>query len=199
MKMASWNIRGLGRAKKKRPVRRFLNRGRVDFLAIQETKLKEVSSRLHRWLWGNEPFSSEVVVSDGNSGGLISDWKNDFFEVDLKFASQRFILLIGMIKGSNFKCGFGDFNIVRTMDEKMGLSFNQTEMDEFSGKCGHDHYRITIRFLWRLKRRIGGHRLSSSIITSLKLRGFTNSSRKVGWLFKLEEGKTLTYRENSGK
>ncbi|XVF79317.1 hypothetical protein PTKIN_Ptkin14bG0211600 [Pterospermum kingtungense] len=166
MKVVSWNIRGLGRAEKMRAVRRFLVREKFDFIAVQETKLKEVSPRIHRWLWGNETISFEVVVSDGNSGGLISVWRNDFFSVDLKYVSQRFILLLGTIKRSNFKCGIGnvyapnndserltlwkelqdiidesgvpwcltgDFNVVRTVDEKIGFSFNQAAMDEFSG------------------------------------------------------------------
>ncbi|XVF73357.1 hypothetical protein PTKIN_Ptkin12aG0195100 [Pterospermum kingtungense] len=87
MKVASWNIRGLGRVEKMRAVRRFLVREKFDFIAIQETKLKEVSPRIHRWLWGNEPISFEVMASDGNSSGLISAWRNDFFSVDLKYVS----------------------------------------------------------------------------------------------------------------
>ncbi|XVF49610.1 hypothetical protein PTKIN_Ptkin04bG0027000 [Pterospermum kingtungense] len=108
MKIASWNIRGIGRAEKRRAVRRLLVNNKFDMFFIQESKLKEMNHRVQRWLWGNEPFLCEAVVSEGNLGGLISCWREEFFSMELKMVSQRFILVVGMVKSCNLKCGFGN-------------------------------------------------------------------------------------------
>ncbi|XVF78708.1 hypothetical protein PTKIN_Ptkin14bG0157300 [Pterospermum kingtungense] len=166
MKLASWNIRGLGRAEKRRAAKRFFSKEGFDMLVIQETKIKEVSPRFHRWMWGNNSIQMECVLSNGNSGGLMSCWRDEFFSVESKFVSQRYILLVGVIKSRNVKCGLGnvyapnddversalweelqqilesndvpwcvasDFNVVRTSEEKIGFSMNQSTMDCFSG------------------------------------------------------------------
>ncbi|XVF78477.1 hypothetical protein PTKIN_Ptkin14bG0136700 [Pterospermum kingtungense] len=115
MKFGSWNVRGLNCAEKKRAVRSKMGGMRLDFFCLQETKIKEDSSRLQRWLWGNAQVSYEIVCSDGNAGGLISCWRNDFFTVERKVVSARFILLMGFIKRSDFRCGIG--NIYAPNDE----------------------------------------------------------------------------------
>ncbi|XVF61990.1 hypothetical protein PTKIN_Ptkin08bG0180300 [Pterospermum kingtungense] len=61
-----------------------------------------------RWLWGNESISSEFILSQGNSGGLVTVWKDNFFEVEHKIMSQRFLLLIGVVKNIGFRCGVGN-------------------------------------------------------------------------------------------
>ncbi|XVF78437.1 hypothetical protein PTKIN_Ptkin14bG0133000 [Pterospermum kingtungense] len=105
MKIVTWNVRGVGSLEKKRAVRRLLSRGKVDMLLLQESKLKEVTPRLSSWLFGNIGFISEFVLSDGNSGGLITCWKDEFFSMESKILSQQFILLIGTIKEVNLRCG----------------------------------------------------------------------------------------------
>ncbi|XVF73335.1 hypothetical protein PTKIN_Ptkin12aG0193100 [Pterospermum kingtungense] len=165
MKVGSWNIRGLGCAEKRRAVRRFFTKGKFDAMLIQESKIKEVSQKLLRWLWGNCDVSYEFVLANGNAGGLITCWKNNFFKVENKIVGQRFILVIGVLQGTNFMCGLGnvyapnddrerrewfeelslvlnntdcpwilggDFNIIRTEEEKVGVVYNTTAMDNFS-------------------------------------------------------------------
>ncbi|XVE89926.1 hypothetical protein DITRI_Ditri20bG0035300 [Diplodiscus trichospermus] len=72
MKIASWNVRGLGRREKRKAIKRVLCIKKVDMLMVQETKIKEICPRLPRWLWGNENFLGEFVESEGNSGGLLT-------------------------------------------------------------------------------------------------------------------------------
>ena len=48
----------------------------------------------------------EFVGSDGASGGLISLWDDNFFMLEDKIMAQRYVLLVGVIKTLNFKCGF---------------------------------------------------------------------------------------------
>ncbi|XVF70808.1 hypothetical protein PTKIN_Ptkin11bG0191400 [Pterospermum kingtungense] len=163
--IATWNIRGLGCLEKRRAVRRLFSKGKLDAIFIQESKIKEVRQRLVRWLWGNIDVTCEFVVVDGNAGGLISCWNNNFFSVEAKFVSQRYILLIGVLQEINFRCGLdnvyapndesersrffdelsrvldnagcpwilgGDFNIVRSEEEKIGLTYNMVAMSNFS-------------------------------------------------------------------
>ncbi|XVF41900.1 hypothetical protein PTKIN_Ptkin01aG0317600 [Pterospermum kingtungense] len=132
-----------------------------DFMRSQVQMVKVYES-----MGGNDSILSEVVVSEGNSGGLISCWRDQFFVVESKYCSQRSILLIGRIKQFDFRCGFGniyapnddrdmhalweelqsfienlgvpwclagDFNIVRSNEEKIGLPVSQQAMDSFSG------------------------------------------------------------------
>ncbi|XVF82053.1 hypothetical protein PTKIN_Ptkin16aG0012400 [Pterospermum kingtungense] len=118
-----------------------------------------------RWLWGNEDVTCEFMVAEGNAGGLISCWRNSFFSLELKVVAQRYILMVGVLKEVNFRCGLGnayapndeeersrffeelggvisnsgcpwvlggDFNIVQSEEEKIGLSFNLGAMNIFS-------------------------------------------------------------------
>ncbi|XVF49156.1 hypothetical protein PTKIN_Ptkin03bG0245900 [Pterospermum kingtungense] len=165
MKIVSWNIRGLGCAEKRRAVRRLFSNEKFDAFLIQESKIKKVSHRLVRWLWGNEDVSCEFMLADGNAGGLIACWRNNFFFLESKIVDRRFILLIGVFKEKNFRCGMGtvyapndegersrffeelsvvlrnagcpwvlggDFNIVRSEEEKIGLGYNVGAMATFS-------------------------------------------------------------------
>ncbi|XVE54794.1 hypothetical protein DITRI_Ditri03aG0110900 [Diplodiscus trichospermus] len=165
MKIASWNVRGLRRKEKKRAVKRLIRTGNFDMLLIQETKIKEANPKLPRWLWGNANFNCEFDNSDGNSGGLLSCWREGFFTMEAKFVSSNFILLVGSILNKSFRCRIGnvyapnvdsdgqhlwdeltsvlvnskvpwalggDFSVVREAEEKIGLTFNQVAIDQFS-------------------------------------------------------------------
>ncbi|XVF56015.1 hypothetical protein PTKIN_Ptkin06aG0082600 [Pterospermum kingtungense] len=92
---------------KKRVVKRLRKKSSFDMILIQETKMMEENSRSSRWIRGNKAISMELVKSDGNSGGLITAWRENLFAVEKKIISQRYILLIGTIEEDNFKCGLG--------------------------------------------------------------------------------------------
>ena len=47
---------------------------KVDFLAIQQTKMEDISDTVCRYLWGDEDCQWAFLPSAGNSGGILSIW-----------------------------------------------------------------------------------------------------------------------------
>ena len=107
----TWNVKGLGRSKKKRVVKRLITERRCDMLFIQESKLKAVNPRLWHFLVGHGSFSMEYVSSVWAVGGLLSLWDEKFFMVENKVVSYRYILLVGMIKSKNSISNFGNIYV----------------------------------------------------------------------------------------
>jgi hypothetical protein len=62
----------------------------VDFLAIQETKMEEITKGLCYSLWGSRNCDWLVVPSRGNSGGLLSMWNKDKFSIIFSFTGDGF-------------------------------------------------------------------------------------------------------------
>jgi hypothetical protein len=75
MIVASFNIRGLGSRVKRSKVRSIVCEEKIDFLALQETKLDGVSANLCHRLWGNADCDWAFLPAVGNSGGILSIWK----------------------------------------------------------------------------------------------------------------------------
>ncbi|XVF65903.1 hypothetical protein PTKIN_Ptkin09bG0288100 [Pterospermum kingtungense] len=124
MKLVTWNIRGLGRREKQRAVKRLLAKGRFDLVFLQETKLNKHNARLGRWLWGRDPFKIEFVNAIGSAGGLLFCWNVHFFQLERKVLAHR---------TENIPwCLGGDFNVVRTPEEKRGESVNTRALYDFS-------------------------------------------------------------------
>lgn len=74
MIVASFNIRGVVGVKK-RKIKELVRQNKVDFLAIQETKLEEITPTLAFNLWGSEDCQWSFRPSEGNSGGILSLWR----------------------------------------------------------------------------------------------------------------------------
>ncbi|MCI51592.1 cytochrome P450, partial [Trifolium medium] len=74
MIVASYNIRGLGGRVKRRRIRDLVREHKVDFLALQETKLESVSEKLCHGLWGANDCCWAFLPSVGASGGILSIW-----------------------------------------------------------------------------------------------------------------------------
>ncbi|XVF32052.1 hypothetical protein REPUB_Repub17cG0048600 [Reevesia pubescens] len=87
-------------------MRHVVNMLKLEMLLIQESKLNEVDDWVIRSLWGSFAGSFEFSSSLGSARGIISIWKEDFFELNFKVVAQRYILLVGEIKSLSFKCGF---------------------------------------------------------------------------------------------
>jgi hypothetical protein len=49
-----------------------VNQQRVDFMAIQETKMENIEDGLCFSLWGSRDCDWVILSSTGNSGGIIS-------------------------------------------------------------------------------------------------------------------------------
>lgn len=53
MRIASYNIRGLGGRIKKNAIRSLIKNEKLDFICIQETKMETMNSVLCQSIWGN--------------------------------------------------------------------------------------------------------------------------------------------------
>ncbi|EOY16579.1 Uncharacterized protein TCM_035385 [Theobroma cacao] len=107
--------RGLGRGEKKRALRKLLRIEKPSMVFIQETKIETVSRNLFSRLWNGEEIVGKVVEADGRSGGIISLWQKNFFELEVCKMERNFLMIIGRVKGIDAKCGF--INIYAPNDE----------------------------------------------------------------------------------
>ncbi|GJR16471.1 RNA-directed DNA polymerase, eukaryota [Tanacetum coccineum] len=148
---------GLGHKTKKEWIKALANSHKLNFLAIQETKMLTVSHMDVKFMWGNSNYDFVCSDSLGNSGGIICIWEASIFKKDYVTISDNFIAIYGTWLPSNSKILFivvyapqqatykrclwdylstiigrwngesivmGDFNEVRTSDERRGSSFN---------------------------------------------------------------------------
>jgi hypothetical protein len=60
---------------KKNMVQDLVYSQKVDFLAIQETKLEVISDSLCYNIWGSDDCNWAFLPSIGNSGGILSIWR----------------------------------------------------------------------------------------------------------------------------
>ncbi|XP_071699202.1 uncharacterized protein [Rutidosis leptorrhynchoides] len=91
MKVATWNTRGLGNKGKGRRVFNLITKFQVQFMAIQETMVENVSPSVLREVWKGMSFGGLQVSSCGRSGGMISCWKDEFFILKSYFQCQYWL------------------------------------------------------------------------------------------------------------
>ncbi|KAK2372071.1 hypothetical protein P8452_45480 [Trifolium repens] len=91
MIVGSFNIRGLGSRVKRRKVRDLVRIEKLDFLALQETKLQSVSDSFPQMLWGNDDCNWASLASEGNSGGVLSIWRKSLFSLVFTFIGPGFV------------------------------------------------------------------------------------------------------------
>ena len=94
MNFLSLNIQGLAQKAKKDWVKELCAKHKVNFLALQETKMENMENFNVKMCWGN--FAFEYVHSDsvGYSGGILCVWdSNSFYKVNAT-VSNSFILIV---------------------------------------------------------------------------------------------------------
>ena len=106
MQALSWNVRGLGKSFKRRSVKKLVLDRKINFLMIQESKLEVVNGITKASLWGSSAGGMESVPSRGASGGLISIWDEEFFEIVEAISGHRWSLMRGNIRSISFSCVF---------------------------------------------------------------------------------------------
>jgi mannosylglycoprotein endo-beta-mannosidase len=74
MIVCSFNIRGLGSRVKRKKIRDLVRGEKLDFLAIQETKMESISEAFVNSLWGSCDCDWAYLPAEGNSGGILSIW-----------------------------------------------------------------------------------------------------------------------------
>nr|GFA28993.1 RNA-directed DNA polymerase, eukaryota [Tanacetum cinerariifolium] len=127
---------------KKEWVKELANNNILSFIAIQETKLNRVSHMDVKFMWGNSNYDFVCSDSLGNSGGILCIWESTVFKKDNVTISDSFVAIYGTWLPSRWNGDailMGDFNEVRSREERRGLSFNPASarvFDNFISSSG---------------------------------------------------------------
>ncbi|XP_057529832.1 uncharacterized protein LOC130808373 [Amaranthus tricolor] len=108
MNCLCWNIRGLGKGEKIISIRKLVEKNKLTFMGLVETKHKKTIKNRMKRMWGNDEYElCEVFANEMNGGGLIATWDKISFNVAHKHSRSRWILLEGSITSHNFECCVG--------------------------------------------------------------------------------------------
>nr|GEY11655.1 RNA-directed DNA polymerase, eukaryota [Tanacetum cinerariifolium] len=135
----------------------FTFKHKINFIAIQETKMERVSQMDIKYMWGKSNFDYTCCDSLGASGGILCIWEESVFKKDNVLISNNFVaiyrtwipniskillvaiyapqqplyrrflweyLSILLSRWSGDAIFMGDFNEVRSSDERRGSWFN---------------------------------------------------------------------------
>ncbi|GJT30566.1 RNA-directed DNA polymerase, eukaryota [Tanacetum coccineum] len=102
----SINIQGLGHKTKKEWIKTLTNSFKLNFLAIQETKMTSISHMDVKFLWGNSNYDYVCSESLGNSGGILCIWEASIFKKINTTVSDNFIAIYGTWLPTNSKILF---------------------------------------------------------------------------------------------
>nr|GEU65640.1 RNA-directed DNA polymerase, eukaryota [Tanacetum cinerariifolium] len=117
---------GLGQSTKKNWIRELNIKFKVNFVAIQETKLETIDLFAINALWGNFAFDFAISPSVGYSSGLLCVWDPNMFSKESVTISDSFLA----IRGESII--LGDFNEVRAEQERFGTTFNEIGANSFN-------------------------------------------------------------------
>jgi len=95
MKVAAWNVRGLGSQQKKSMVKNFIKDECVDFISLVETKHAELSQWDLMAVWGQQSFEWVHVPATEGSGGLLVTWHTGSFGAISSIIAPRWVCVIG--------------------------------------------------------------------------------------------------------
>jgi exonuclease III len=91
MIISSYNVRGLGGAVKRNAIKEFIRKEKVDFLAIQETKMETITDSFCYNLWGGEDCQWVFLPAVGNNGRILSIWSKSSASMIFSFSGDSFI------------------------------------------------------------------------------------------------------------
>ncbi|XP_068649177.1 uncharacterized protein [Aristolochia californica] len=80
MILLSWNVRGIGAARKRGMISGFLAQFKASIIILQETKCQEMTDTIAKELWSCPSIKWEVVDAIGHSGGILLAWDSTFFD-----------------------------------------------------------------------------------------------------------------------
>jgi hypothetical protein len=86
-----WNIRGMGRAGRKRCIIDTMVKHDVKFMGIQETKKYEFTDKFLEELAGMKHFCWNCLPSMGSAGGILMGVDSDIFVVE-KWVVRKFLI-----------------------------------------------------------------------------------------------------------
>jgi exonuclease III len=91
MIVLSFNVIGLGGVLKRKKIRELVVGQKVDFLAIQETKMEVITDAVCRNLWCDDDFQWVCLPSVGNSGGILSIWRKPLATFIFSFVGEGLV------------------------------------------------------------------------------------------------------------
>jgi hypothetical protein len=91
MIVCSFNARGIGGRVKRRCIKQLIQLHKVDFMAIQETKMELISDSLCFSLWGGSDCDWAFLPSEGSSGGILSIWRKVDSSLIFTFIGDGFV------------------------------------------------------------------------------------------------------------
>jgi hypothetical protein len=91
MIISSFNIRGLGGAVKWNAIKELVRQEKIEFLAVQETKMVTFSDSFCYNIWGGEDCQWVYLPAVGNSGGILSIWCKSSASLIFSFTGDNFV------------------------------------------------------------------------------------------------------------
>ncbi|GJS06332.1 RNA-directed DNA polymerase, eukaryota [Tanacetum coccineum] len=129
-------IDGLGHKTKNKWVKELNINHKVNFIALQETKIDRVTQMDVKFIWGNSNYQYVSSDSVGSSGGILCVWEATVFKKDYATVSDNFIAIYETWISINTKNGetivMGDFNEVRSKEERLGSIYNHSSSRHFN-------------------------------------------------------------------
>jgi len=104
MKVAVWNIRGIGAEAKKVTVKKLINAEKIDMMGLVETKHNTFSPWLISKLWGHHNIGWAHIPAENSSGGILVSWHHDSFKEIRTLVSNRWICVFGEFVQEGFVC-----------------------------------------------------------------------------------------------
>ncbi|XP_058726281.1 uncharacterized protein LOC131597610 [Vicia villosa] len=87
----SLNLRGGGSRAKRKRVGYHIQRGDVDICFIQGTKLSGIECNIVKEMWGDNQVEWSHLDANGASGGILTMWKKDFFNLNFSFRGEGYL------------------------------------------------------------------------------------------------------------
>lgn len=95
MKIGSFNICGLGNSVKKDEMFSFFSKSKLDICCIQETKMESFSDLEGQRIWKTRDIRWSAEGSIGRSGGILTFWDENSFEVTSHWSLGGAVVLNG--------------------------------------------------------------------------------------------------------
>lgn len=134
MNFLSLNIQGLAQKAKKDWVKELCIKNKVNFLAIQETKMETIDESCVKQCWGNLVFDHVYSEAVGNSGGILCVWDTNSFCRSSITVSDYFVIIRGYWRLSGKKTMIIAVYAPQESKEKMSLwGFLRQEVGKWNG------------------------------------------------------------------
>lgn len=78
-----------------------VGREKLDFLAIQETKLSDLSDHFVRSVWDLDDYGFIAANAVGKAGGLLWVWNTSCFSLKQYVSGEGFLLISGELLSSH--------------------------------------------------------------------------------------------------